>query len=1172
MSHLHDDSWSAAGIRFRSVARSWVLAASVGVVSVGPAAAAEPVDFSREIRPILSGKCYHCHGPDPESRKAGLRLDLREEAVKARKNGPALVPGKSADSPLLHRILSKDPDEVMPPPETGHTLSREEIRLMERWIGEGAPYAGHWAFTAPVRPPLPGSGKGHPVDRFIESRLSKEGLALSGMADRATLLRRLSLDLVGLPPTPVEIDAFEADRSAAALEKVVDRLLASPHFGERWARPWLDVARYADSAGLGSDPLRLNIWPYRDWLISALNRNLPFDEFTRQQIAGDLLPDAGEEQRMATAFHRNTMTNTEGGTDDEEWRVAAVKDRANVTMQAWMGLTFGCAQCHTHKFDPITHREYYSLFAFFNQTADNDQPDERPTMPYFSAAERAERERIQRRIDTLQERFQASDDGYAEELAAWSAEAAKPSSWVPLTPESAVSTSTNGSTLRILADASVLAEGEGPERDGYRIRVRGVPDGITAFRLEALTDTSLPKGGPGRAVGEGNFVLTDFRVQVLPRKARSATARFVRVEAPGEGRILSLAEVQVFSGGANVAASGKARQSSTGYLGDAGRAIDGNTDGNYDAARSTTHTDTESNPWWELDLGREMPVEELAVWNRTDGSGERLAKTRVLLLDAGRQSVWEGAIASAPMPVLRTGPSAATGVLLQEATADHAQGGFPAANAIDGDPGRKSGWAVGGRLGMSHALVVQTAKPLRVAESDVVEFTLNHAFGDRQTLGRFRVSATTRPGPVRELPESVAKVVVKPVAEWTAEERAEVERHHRPMSRSKGGLAAEIQGLRTALAAIRGVPLPVMQELPSDKHRVTRLMNKGNFLDPGEVVPAAVPASFHPMSPASPTNRLGLAAWLTDRRNPLTARVAVNRYWSALFGTGLVETEEDFGTQGSLPSHPELLDWLAVEFMEPSDPGARAWDVKRLLKTIVTSRTYLQTSTVLEASRNKDPRNRLLSHFPRRRLDAEMVRDQALAVSGLLSGKIGGASVYPPQPDGLWRAAFNGERSYEVSPGEDRFRRGLYTIWRRTAPNPSMSTFDAPSRETCTFRRQPTNTPLQAYVTLNDPVFVEAAQALARRILGEGGTSDAERIRFGYRLATGRRPDAKEVGELEALLGSMRSDFHGRPEDAAAFASKPLGPLPPAVPASEAAAWTAVANVLLNLDATLTRG
>jgi hypothetical protein len=464
------------------------------------------------------------------------------------------------------------------------------------------------------------------------------------------------------------------------------------------------------------------------------------------------------------------------------------------------------------------------------------------------------------------------------------------------------------------------------------------------------------------------------------------------------------------------------------------------------------------------------------------------------------------------------------------------------------------------------------ATPIGTNGPVILTFTLSHTYGGHQTLGRFRLSATTRPAPVRQFPAAVAAALAVPAAERTSGQRGVLVDYHRPTSATLGPVSADIASMKSALKEIRGVPLPVMQEVETSARRVTRVMNKGNFLDPGDRVEPAVLSAFHSLPEGAPTNRLGLSAWITSRENPLTARVTVNRTWSALFGTGIVETEEDFGTQGALPSHPELLDWLSVEFMSPSVPLERAWDFKRLLRLMVSSRTYRQSARVPEASVAPDPKNRLLSHFPRRRLDAEMVRDQALAVSGLLSAKMGGPSVYPTQPDGLWRAAFNGERSYSVSEGEDRYRRGVYTVWRRTAPNPSMSTFDAPSRETCTFRRQPTNTPLQAYVTLNDPTYVEAAQALARRLVREGGATPADRIRLGYRLVTGRKAGPRELAEFEHLLTDLRKEFSAKPAEAQRFATQPLGPLAAGTDPVEAAAWTAVANVLLNLDAALTKG
>jgi hypothetical protein len=765
------------------------------------------VDFNRDIRPILSKNCFACHGQDSARRAGKVRLDRRASAVQKHKHGTAIVPGRSAESELVRRVRAADEGERMPPIESGNRLTREQIALLERWIQEGATYAEHWSFVNPKRSPLPAvtdaSWPENPIDHFILARLERAGLKPSPPADQFALLRRLSLDLRGLPPTREEVGAFAGDRSPDAYEKAVEKMLADPAYGERWARVWLDLARYADSAGYGSDPLR-TIWRYRDWVIDAFNKTLPYDQFLIEQIAGDLLPNATLEQKMATAFHRNTMTNTEGGTDREEFRVAAVKDRVDTTLQVAMGLTMGCAKCHDHKYDPVTQKDYYRFYAFFNQSADADRSDEAPVIP------------------------------------------------VP-TPEAA--------------------------RKNHEL---------------------------------------DVKIEDLKR--RLISPRFVA----------------------------------------------------------------------------SLSVERLPV--------------------------------------------------------------LPAEAVI--------------------------------------------AYGKIKRLNQKRPPIPT---------------------------------------------------------------LPVMVELPPDKRRETRIMVKGSFLSLGDRVEAGVPAAFHALPEGAPANRLGVALWLVDRNNPLTSRVAVNRLWAQLFGVGLVETEEDFGTQGELPSHPELLDWLATEYVR------LGWDTKALLRLMVTSATYRQSAKVTPGRLAKDPRNRLLSRAPRFRLDAEMVRDQALALGGLLSQKMHGSSVFPPQPPGLWQAAFNGQRTWATSEGEDRHRRGLYTFWRRTVPYPSMATFDAPSREVCTVRRIRTDTPLQAFVTLNDPVYVEAAQALARRILQEGGPGDEDRARFGLELCLARPPRQEEIRQLTALLATERAHYRADLRGALEIATEPIGPVPASADAVEFAAWTVAANVLLNLDGVLTK-
>ena len=1126
----------------------------------------EPVDFSSQIRPIISAKCFSCHGPDEHSRKARLRLDLRDEAVKDHKGTRAIVPGDLSESEMISRITTADPDDLMPPPKTGRTLSTTEIDLLKRWIQEGAPYTPHWAFSRPERPALPEvhakSWPRNAIDRFILARLEKNGLKPSPPADRYALLRRLTLDLNGLPPTTREMDAFVNDARPEAYERLVDRLLDSPAYGERWARVWLDLARYADSAGYGSDPLRLNIWPWRDWVVRALNRNLSFSRFTIEQIAGDLFPDATDEDRVATAFHRNTMTNTEGGTDDEEYRVAAVKDRANVTAQVWMGLTMGCAQCHTHKFDPITQREYYQFFAFFNQTEDNDEPDEKPTLPLPTREQRQSMDRLKDRISLLEKERGESTPEFDSELEAW--EKSNGIEWTPFDPLDLQST--GGATLGPQPDHSILVTGRAPETDTYTLKSRPDRTNITAIRLELLPDDSLPQKGPGRAAETGKGVLTEMRLAVRSPKTELPRARFVRIELPGPQRVLSLAEVQVFTEGKILLPHSSASQSSTDGDAAAALATDGITDGDFGSG-STTLTKAQDSPWWELDLGADKPLEEIAIWNRTDhGFGTRLADFKILALDAQRKSVWEKSVNSPPNPVAFLRIPAEKEIKLKNASADFAEKDYDADKAIDGNTDAKNGWSFGDKSGRMHAASFEIeGEPIGEPESLLI-FTLVQKYGTNHTLGHFRISAATHPLPVRELPENIKEILARQVEDRPPASREELADYFRAFAPSRAKINDQLKKLRKELDEIKPVALPVMSERAAGKQRESHILNKGNYLDPGEEVGPGVPAAFHPLPPGAPTNRLGLAQWLVSRDKPLTARVAVNRLWAQLFGIGIVETEEDFGTQGSLPSHRELLDWLAVEFMDTD------WDMKAMLKKIVMSETYRQSSRLTPDLLEKDPRNRLLARGPRRRLDAEMVRDEALALSGLLSRKMGGPSVYPWQPDGLWRAAFNEQRNWQTSKGEDRYRRGLYTFWRRTVPYPSMAAFDAPSRETCTVRRIPTNTPLQAFVTLNDPVYVEAAQALARRLMSEGGRTVVDRVRYGVRLCLGRPPDDKQVKTLVELFETEFEHFRAREDAARKLATEPLGPLPPNVSAVEAAAWTAVANVLLNLDGVLTEG
>jgi hypothetical protein len=928
-------------------------AAALLLVAVAASAADERVNFARDIQPILAAKCFACHGPDADARQAGLRLDTASGATAKLESGLcAIVTGKPDQSELLKRVTSRDADTRMPPAETGKSITPQEAELLKRWIAAGAEYEAHWSFVPPVRPAPPALKEPsdwprQPLDHFVLARLQQEGLQPSPAADRYVLVRRVYLDLTGLPPTPAEADAFVADERPDAYERLVDRLLASPALGERWAQVWLDLARYADSAGYAFDPPR-TIWRYRDWVVQAINQNQPYDQFTIEQLAGDLLARPSEAQLLATAFHRNTTSNHEGGTDNEEFRNIAVVDRVNTTMSIWMGLTAACAQCHTHKYDPITQAEYFGLFAIFNQTEDADLDDDAPNLTVMLPEDYARRKKLQ-------------------------------------------------------SEAKAIAA--------------------------KLTATSSVK---------------------LHARRGPLLTRYVRIELPGNDAYLNMAEVQVFSRGKNIATAGTAKQSTTGYDRPAALAIDGNTNGDF-AAESVSTTGNGDDPWWEVDLGSPQPIEAIVLWNRTDAGTERLKNFRVIALDDNRVANWAAQVADVPRPTAR--------------------------------------W----KLPAKHELLTPT---------------------ERVDLARYLT--------------------------LTAKLR----------------LAA----IEKELAEFAGTPTPIMRELPKDKQRRTRIQYRGNFLDLGPDVSPGVPAALQ-LSQDRPANRLQLARWLVDRRNPLTARVAVNRYWEQLFGIGIVETSEDFGSQGELPSHPELLDYLAVEFMESG------WDVKRLLRLIVTSATYRQSSNLSPELYRRDPQNRLLARGPRFRLSAEAVRDQSLSAAGLLSNKMGGPSVQPPRPKLHLTTAFGGVTDWETSSGEDKFRRGLYTSWRRTTPYPSMTTFDATSREVCTLRRTPTNTPLQALVTMNDPAFVEAAQGLARRIVTEGGANIHDRARYGFRLCVTRPPSSSEVEQLVQLYDVALAKYR----DDGAAAKKMNSESCEAASEAELAAWTVVSNVLLNLDEALTR-
>jgi hypothetical protein len=1156
------------------------MAASAPLLLAGPllalfqaTGADSPLDFGRDVRPLLARKCFVCHGNDEGTRAADLRLDVREEAVRMRGKFAALVPGQPDESELWLRIT--DDVDPMPPPKAGERLTTEELDVLRRWIEAGAPYAEHWAFVAPERPELPGvldpAWVRTPVDHFVAARLASEGLAPATEADPATLLRRVSLDLTGLPPSVEDVRAFvqaaaRGERDVAYANSV-ERLLASPHYGERWAAMWLDLARYADSAGHGSDPLR-TIYRYRDWVIDAFDRNMPLDEFARLQLAGDLVEGATVDTRLATAFHRNTMTNTEGGTDDEEFRVLAVKDRVNTTGQVWLGLSVGCAECHSHKYDPLSQREYYALFDFFNHTADSDQNDERPRISTPTRAQEAELARLDAAIAAVDAEIAAFEpDLAAGAQRLHTAEAAwqQPPFIADWTAD---------------ADHSDWTDDDG----GGRTIVRKDPPGgvrtdvvalqglgpVTALRLRAETSDRLPRGGPGQSPDNGNFVVTDIRVREQLARGVAVSPRRVRVELAGQSRILSLAEVEVFGlEGSNLARAGVASQSSIDFDGPPERAIDGNTSGAFEEG-SVTHTRTEAAPWWEVDLGSTVQVRSVRVWSRTDSDFEqRLAGLRIVLLDELGRVAWRSGALAAPEPslTLELVPTASIPAGIVSASASFEQSGFPIRAAFDANP--TSGWAIGPEQGRAHEAVfelsVSSSLGAERGVADSLVVSIAQDFGGAHTLGRFLLEVTEASPPPRALGVGVRRALERSANDWDDADRQALRDHLLADEPAMVALRARRAALVKERDDLDVASTPIMVELSGDKRRATHVLHKGNFLEPGDPVTADTPAALHPFGERE-RDRLGLAEWLFDPANPLTARVTANRLWARLFGRGIVATEDDFGAQGAPPTHPELLDWLAVELRESG------WDQKALLRKVVLSSTYRQASTVTPELAERDPGGVLLARYPRQRLEAEMVRDTQLAAAGLLSPTKFGPSVFPPQPAGLWQAAFNGERAWTESMGDDRWRRGLYVFMRRTTPYPMLQTFDAPSREVCTLKRPRTNTPLQAFVTLNDPVFVEAAQALGRSAASAARAGgDLAGVEHTLERATQRAPEPAQVAELLTLLRDARVEFAADEAGALAFATAPLGPLPEGLRPVDAAAWTLVASTALNLDAALTK-
>lgn len=1027
-----------------------LLVSAVSLLAAHTSWAAEKLEFNRDIRPILSNTCFTCHGPDSAKREAGLRLDQREAALAETASGVrSIVPGDPALSEIIARVTSSDPDLKMPPPESGKVVTPEQIETLKRWVSEGAEYQAHWSFLKIERPELPvvknDTRVRTPIDRFLQARLEKDGLTLADDADRVTLIRRVTFDLTGLPPTPAEVDAFVGDASPDAYSKVVDRLLASPRYGEHMARYWLDAARYGDTHGLHLDNER-SLWPYREWVIGAFNDNQPFDQFTIDQLAGDLLPSPTIHQRVATGFNRCNVTTSEGGAIDAEWYVRYAIDRTDAVGTVWLGLTLSCASCHDHKFDPITQKEFYSLYSFFNSLNDKAM------------------------------------DGNA------------------LLPPPTLRLPTPEQTAQLAALDMQLAE----------IKSRQA-------KLRAETpylEPSLDAPADALSVTRRDFVWVD---DVLPPGAQPQSNT-------GSWKFITASEGPVFSG-------------------------------------TTASTRTALGLDQHFFTGATSPLEvgqgdELFAYVYLDPANP--PKTVMLQFNDGS---WDHRVyfGEDAIPYGQAG------------TVGHRHGGpLPKAGewvrlSVDAQhvglaSGAKiNGWAFthfGGTVHWDHAGI----RTLTLQNGESFRSLL--AWENYQWMQK-------KPA----LPDNIAKLIKVAADKRNDAQKKELREYfvefvHPDTRTAFAPINAELAKVQAERDAVdKQIPATLVSE-DMAQPRDAFVLVRGAYDKPGEKVARGTPAALPPMADDLPRNRLGLAKWLVSREHPLTSRVTVNRLWQQYFGIGIVKSSNDFGSQAEWPTHPELLDWMAAEFMETG------WDLKKFQKLIVMSQAYRQSSKVSPELYSKDPDNLLLARGPRFRLDAETIRDSVLFSSGLLVERQGGKSVRTYQPEGIWEpVAFTSSntRTYTRDNGEALFRRSLYTFWKRTAPPPSMTTFDAPSRETCTVRRPRTNTPLQALALMNDDQYVEAARSLAGRMLTDGGTAPAERLNYAYRRVLGREARAEELAVLERVLDKQLEIYRADAKGAEQFLSVGTLPKPGQMDAPELAAYTMIANLMLNLDAAITK-
>lgn len=1017
--------------------------------------AEETVDFGRKIRPILAEKCFACHGPDAEKREGELRLDTQQGLFGKGDSGETTVtPNRLDQSSIYQRIILASGDEKMPPPNSDKLLTADEIQQIKLWIEQGAKWQQHWSLVAPVRPAVPAAdGQTWPrneIDRFISQRHKKEGLRPQDEADKFALLRRVNYDLTGLPPTPAEILSFMADRTPEAYEHVVDRLLKSPHYGEHMARFWLDAARYGDTHGLHLDNYRV-MWPYRDWVVRAFNANMPFDQFTIEQLAGDLLPNASQEQLIATGFNRCNVTTSEGGALSEEYEVYYTNDRVATMSTVWMATSMGCVTCHDNKFDPYEMKDFYQLYAFFNNldgpVMDGNARDTAPSMLIMNDSQRAELARMDKRLAELSQITAAPnaemDQSQLDWEIAYKEMMREPAEWTVLVPERY--DSARSASFEKLEDNSLLVGGTNANQDVYEISGSVAGNAITAVRLEGLVHPSLSQGGAGRSPNS-NVVLTEIELEFAP-------------------------------------------------------------------------ISTSQSPLWQ-------PAKLSRAW----------------------------------------------------ADYEQADGNYKIANAIDGKP--ETGWAIAGHQRRENRLAIfGLEKPIECGEGALLRVRLRHeSIYAQHQFGRIRLATTTaRKIPQFEsaqVPAEIVKVLDIDVSKRDDKQRTQLRDYYRA---NITGDAVMRQAFKDSAAAKKqksefesALPLSLIWR-DAAKSKAAHILLRGAYDKKGAEVVRNTPAALPPMVSvargATPT-RLDLANWLLSANHPLTARVIVNRYWQQFFGTGIVETSEDFGSQGSQPQFPELLDWLAVDFRESG------WNVKRIHKMMLMSATYRQSATAAPGSREADPQNRLLARGPRFRMDGETIRDTALAASGLMVKTVGGPSVKPYQPEGIWEAVGytdSNTAKFSRDSGDALYRRSLYTFWKRTAPPPAMVNFDAPSRETCSVRRSRTNTPLAALVLMNDEQFVEASKALARRVILEGGEEDGLRMDYAFLLTVGRPPTSAETAVVGEVLNDAKHRYQQDLEAAGKLISVGESKADPKLNPAEQAAWTMVANLLLNLDETITK-